>query len=93
MEFATGSISNELNLMPTTDHRCFGSYELLREIGRGAHGVVHEAHHTKLDRTVALKILHSHFPADHNATERFGRESRALARIRHPHIMRSTRRG
>jgi serine/threonine protein kinase len=65
-------------------------YEILRCIGQGAMGVVYEAVHRSLGRRVALKVLHTH-PADtadsRYAAERFVREGRAAAQVRHPHVV------
>jgi serine/threonine protein kinase len=60
-------------------------YRILRELGRGGVGVVYEAHDTKLDRRVALKVLAAH-AATKQELHRFNREVLALARTRHPHI-------
>ncbi|WP_066956021.1 serine/threonine-protein kinase [Streptomyces lushanensis] len=67
-----------------------GRYRLLRTIGAGGMGVVHEAQDTELDRRVAIKILSAAgAPPDTLDTkemaERFRREARALARITGPH--------
>ncbi len=50
-------------------------------------GTVHEAVDTRLGRTVALKRLHPHIAETPGASERFLREGRAAARIRHPHVV------
>ena len=69
-----------------------GRYRLLRPLGRGAMGMVFEAHDPRLDRTVAIKtILKSHLldetlAADYSA--RFMREAQAVARLDHPNIVR-----
>ncbi|MDH3590685.1 MAG: protein kinase [Planctomycetota bacterium] len=65
----------------------FGEYTLLSELGRGAAGVVYEAMHRTLGRTVALKILKSGFDTHPTAIERFRREARACAQVRHDHIV------
>jgi serine/threonine protein kinase len=67
-----------------------GRYELLRCIGHGAMGVVYEAVHESLRRRVALKVLHR--PAADPAqaereAERFLREGRAAAQVRHTHVV------
>ncbi|MGD9905691.1 MAG: protein kinase [Vicinamibacterales bacterium] len=63
-----------------------GRYEILGPLGSGGMGQVFRARRVRLGDEVALKALH---PADGGpeATERFLRESRACARLRHPHIV------
>ncbi|MDF1699885.1 MAG: serine/threonine-protein kinase [Planctomycetota bacterium] len=65
----------------------WGAYTLLREIARGAAGVVYEAIHRKLGRKVALKVLRTGVDTDANARERFHREAKALAHVKHDHIV------
>jgi predicted Ser/Thr protein kinase len=67
--------------------RAFGSYTLLRELGRGAMGVVYEAMHRDLGRKVALKVLRAGVDLDADARARFKREARACAQVRHRHIV------
>ncbi len=67
--------------------RPFGGYTLLRELGAGAMGVVYEAVHRDLGRKVALKVLRTGFDTDPLALERFRREARACAQVRHDHIV------
>ncbi|MCE9635305.1 MAG: serine/threonine-protein kinase [Planctomycetes bacterium] len=64
----------------------FAGYEILRELGRGGMGQVHLARHTKLGRTVALKVLPRRLAAG-KARERFLREARAVARLSHPLVV------
>jgi serine/threonine protein kinase/WD40 repeat protein len=64
-----------------------GDYQLVREIGRGAMGVVYEAQQRSLDRRVALKILPWHASSDNVAVERFRREAKAAARLHHTNIV------
>ena len=71
----------------TTLPRPFGAYTLLREIGRGAMGVVYEALHRDLGRKVALKVLRSGVDLDTEARQRFRREARSCAQVRHPNIV------
>src|SRR5512141_1846106 len=59
--------------------RPFGPYTLLRELGRGAMGVVYEALHRELGRKVALKVLRSGVDLDAEARARFRREARSCA--------------
>ena len=67
--------------------RRFGEYVLLRELGRGAIGVVFEAIHRDRGRRVALKLLQSRLHADPVAVERFRREARACAQVKHEHVV------
>lgn len=64
-----------------------GYYELEREIGRGGMGVVFEARHRVLGTTYALKILDAQLSQAEVARERFEREARVMAKLRHPGIL------
>ncbi len=64
-----------------------GDFRIVREIGRGGMGVVHEAEQVSLGRRVALKILPRHALLDPDALERFRRESRAVAGLHHTNIV------
>ncbi|MGH7663265.1 MAG: protein kinase domain-containing protein [Gemmatimonadaceae bacterium] len=61
-------------------------YDVEREIGRGATATVYAALDRKLDRRVAIKVLHPELSAAVGA-DRFTREIRLLARLQHPHIV------
>ncbi len=61
-------------------------YNILSELGRGGMGVVYKAADTKLDRTVALKVLPPHSIGSQDDRARFYREARAAAALHHPHI-------
>jgi serine/threonine protein kinase len=63
-----------------------GPYEVLSLIGTGGMGEVYKARDTRLDRTVAVKVLPPDVAADAEATRRFEREARAISRLNHPHI-------
>ena len=65
----------------------FGRHELIRELGRGGAGIVYLARQVELDRLVALKVLAADAPAGSAADERFLREARKAAGLRHPHIV------
>jgi eukaryotic-like serine/threonine-protein kinase len=60
-----------------------GPYEILSSLGAGGMGEVYRARDTRLDRTVAIKILPSAGP---ELKARFEREARAIAALTHPHI-------
>lgn len=72
---------------PASAHRLFGEYELLRELGRGGMGVVYEARHLTLHRTVALKMLHPSRLSSPAQLERFHQEAEAVAALDHPNIL------
>jgi serine/threonine protein kinase len=67
--------------------RAFGEYTLVRELGRGAMGVVYEAIHRPIGRAVAVKVLRTGLDTDSVALERFRREARACAQVRHRFIV------
>ena len=56
-----------------------GHYEIVAPAGAGGMGEVYKARDTRLQRTVALKVLTAH-------SERFEREARTVASLNHPHI-------
>jgi serine/threonine-protein kinase len=64
-----------------------GPYEVLEEIGRGGMGVVLKAFDSRLHRLVAIKVLAPHLAADETARQRFLREARAAAAVRHEHVV------
>lgn len=61
-------------------------YRLERVLGRGAMGLVYQAHDTVLDRPVAIKLIAAPKP-NHQERERFLREARAIARLTHPNVI------
>lgn len=61
-----------------------GRFRVEREIGRGGMGTVYRAMHLVLARPVAIKILKEEFANYPEVTERFMREARTMARLRHP---------
>ena len=63
-----------------------GPYEVVAPIGAGGMGEVYKARDTRLDRTVAIKVLPAALAADSQFRERFDREARAISQLTHPHI-------
>ena len=63
-----------------------GPYEVLGLIGAGGMGEVYCASDTRLDRTVAIKILLPEVSADPDRRARFEREAKTIAGLSHPHI-------
>src|SRR5262245_54691233 len=63
-----------------------GSYEILALIGAGGMGEVYRARDTRLERTVAIKILPEHVASDADFRQRFEREAKAISSLNHPHI-------
>ena len=62
-------------------------YQILRELGRGGMGVVYLAHNSLMGRDEVLKVMSRHLVAKPGVLDRFLREIRAVARLRHPNIV------
>ena len=63
-----------------------GPYEIQSPLGAGGMGEVYRARDTRLDRTVAIKILPAHLSANPEAKQRFEREAKAISSLSHPNI-------
>ena len=63
-----------------------GAYEIVAPLGAGGMGDVYRARDTRLDRTVAIKVLRAHVRDDPQRRARFEREARILSQLNHPHI-------
>ena len=72
-----------MELAPGTE---LGHYKLVRLIGAGGMGRVYQATDTRLDRTVAIKVLPSHVASNPDVRARFEREARTISQLNHPHI-------
>lgn len=64
-----------------------GRYRVGARVARGGMASVYEATDTRLDRTVAVKVMHPGLGDDQEFAERFVREARAAARLNHPHVV------
>ncbi len=64
-----------------------GHYTIRAELGRGGFATVYRAFDSSLEREVALKVLHPQLLTDRTFAQRFRREARALAGMRHPNII------
>lgn len=64
-----------------------GRYQLLRHVANGGMATIYEALDTRLDRKVAVKIMHAHLAQDEAFVSRFIREAKAAAALTHPNIV------
>jgi hypothetical protein len=71
----------------TQPMRQLGKFQLLERVGLGAFGAVWKARDTELERVVALKIPHAGLLTTGDELERFRREARAAAQLRHPGVV------
>jgi serine/threonine-protein kinase len=67
--------------------RGLGKYELRERVGRGGMAEVYKAYHASLDRFVAVKVLHAFLSEDPEFKDRFEREARNIAKLRHNNIV------
>jgi serine/threonine protein kinase len=72
--------------MALTSGTRLGPYEILAPLGAGGMGEVYRARDTRLNRTVAIKILPSHLSENPILRQRFEREAKAISSLNHPHI-------
>jgi hypothetical protein len=79
--------SNLVDHAADTSVQHIGRYEVRGELGTGGMAVVYRAHDPRLERDVAVKVLHPHLARDPESRARFEREARAAARLRHPNIV------
>jgi len=63
-----------------------GPYEIVEPLGAGGMGEVYRARDTRLERTVAIKILPVQFCTDPVRKQRFQREAKTISSLNHPHI-------
>src|SRR6266496_2495633 len=63
-----------------------GPYEILSPLGAGGMGEVYKARDTRLERTVAVKVLSPHLSSSAESRQRFEREAKTISQLSHPHI-------
>jgi Serine/threonine protein kinase len=63
-----------------------GPYEIVSSLGAGGMGEVYRARDTRLERTVAIKVLPSHLSSSAEGRQRFEREAKTISQLSHPHI-------
>jgi len=66
--------------------RHLGAYEIVSLLGAGGMGEVYRARDTRLERSVAIKVLPERLSANPQLRERFAREAKAISNLSHPHI-------
>ena len=67
--------------------KTLGKYRLIERLGRGGMAEVYKAYQPRLDRYVAVKLMHGYLAEDEGFVERFQREAKAIAALHHPHIV------
>src|SRR6202162_6061429 len=72
--------------MALTNGTKLGPYEVLSPLGAGGMGEVYRARDTRLDRTVAIKVLPQHLSSSAEVRQRFEREAKTISQLSHPHI-------
>lgn len=87
----TGPIPIEIESRPAREGfrpgQSFGDYRIVRELGRGASGIVFLGWQQSLKRLVAIKLLRSEWARDPQDVERFRVEAQAVAQLTHPGIV------
>jgi predicted Ser/Thr protein kinase len=73
--------------MSETPLKSLGKYQIRKELGKGAMGVVYLGFDPGLEREVALKVMASAIVSDKELKERFEKEAKAVARLQHPNIV------
>lgn len=74
-------------LLSVATKRTLGKYEVVERIGRGGMAEVYRGYHAALDRYVAIKLLHPFLADDPEFKDRFEKEAKNVAKLRHPNIV------
>src|SRR6202163_2177984 len=77
---------NGAHVMALASNTKLGPYEIISPLGAGGMGEVYRARDTRLERTVAIKILPAHLSSDPARRQRFEREASTISSLNHPHI-------
>lgn len=86
-KYAEGKTAGEMPVDPLIGMLIDDRYRIIRLLARGGMATVHIAHDERLDRPVALKVMHPHLADNASFVSRFRREARAAARIIHPGVV------
>jgi CheY-like chemotaxis protein/serine/threonine protein kinase len=73
--------------LTSTDKSTLAGYQILEELGRGGMGIVYKARHERMNRLVALKVIHKEHLNHPDAIRRFYREIQAAAQLHHPNLV------
>jgi len=87
ISIAAEALAQDLTTIDSLMGKELGSYKIEKLLGAGGMGEVYLGRDTKLDRTIALKILPWQFLTDADRLERFQREARALSSLNHPNLV------
>src|SRR6266478_5033206 len=83
---AVQSSATKSSSVALTSGTRLGPYEIVSPLGAGGMGEVYRARDTRLDRTVAIKVLPPYLSSDPVRRQRFEREARAISALQHPNI-------
>ncbi|MFN8373364.1 MAG: protein kinase [Anaerolineae bacterium] len=73
--------------MPLQEGQQIGQYRIVEQLGQGGMAMVYKAYHARLDRYVAIKVMHQALLDDPTFKARFAREAQIVARLEHPNII------
>src|SRR5437588_7364907 len=86
-EHAHAQDKDRTRIDPLLNQVLDGKYFILERLGTGGMGIVYRARRVHIGDEVAVKVLHKQLVADADMLERFRREARAAAQLRHPNIV------